>query len=431
MDKKLYEEFKEILRSELVPALGCTEPGAIACAAAEAGKLLKGETDSVEIWCSGNIIKNVKGVTVPNSGGMRGIEAAAALGILAGQSDAEKSKDLEILSSITQSQIAEAKEMIEKDICVCRLKEDTPNLYIKVIAKNKDHEVQVTVEESHTNIVSRVVDGRELSGEKGEKKDERAEKLKDHLTVREILAFADMMSAEDGKELFEEQVEYNTAIAEEGLNGDYGAKVGKTILKFREGCSVKTRAVAKAAAGSDARMNGCEMPVVINSGSGNQGITASIPVIEYAKELGVSDEKRYRALLVSNLITIHLKSGIGRLSAYCGAVSAGCASGAGIAYLYGGGVDEVSHTIVNSLAITSGIICDGAKASCAAKIATAIDAGILGYNMYKEGQQFYGGDGIVSKGVENTIKNVGQLAKEGMATTDQEILKIMTKTQSI
>ena len=425
MDKKLYEEFKEILRSELVPALGCTEPGAIACAAAEAGKLLKGETDSVEIWCSGNIIKNVKGVTVPNSGGMRGIEAAAALGILAGQSDAEKSKDLEILSSITQSQIAEAKEMIEKDICVCRLKEDTPNLYIKVIAKNKDHEVQVTVEESHTNLVSRVVDGRELSGEKGEKKDERAEKLKDHLTVREILAFADMMSAEDGKELFEEQVEYNTAIAEEGLNGDYGAKVGKTILKFREGCSVKTRAVAKAAAGSDARMNGCTMPVVINSGSGNQGITVTVPVAEYAAEMDIDRELLYKALAVSNLISIHIKHHIGKLSAFCGAVSASCGSAAAVAYLKGADYSKICRTISNTLGNVGGIVCDGAKASCAAKIASSLDAAFLGYDMAEDDLGFKPGEGFVEDDIEETIDNVGKIGRYGMKNTDKEILHLM------
>ena len=356
---------------------------------------------------------------------MRGIEAAAALGILAGQSDTEKSKDLEILSSITQSQIAEAKEMIEKDICVCRLKEDTPNLYIKVIAKNKDHEVQVTVEESHTNIVSRVVDGRELSGGKGEKKDERAEKLKDHLTVREILAFADMMSAEDGKELFEEQVEYNTAIAEEGLNGDYGAKVGKTILKFREGCSVKTRAVAKAAAGSDARMNGCTMPVVINSGSGNQGITVTVPVAEYAAEMGIDRELLYKALAVSNLISIHIKHHIGKLSAFCGAVSASCGSAAAVAYLKGADYSKICRTISNTLGNVGGIVCDGAKASCAAKIASSLDAAFLGYDMAEDDLGFKPGEGFVEDDIEETIDNVGKIGRYGMKNTDKEILHLM------
>ena len=245
------------------------------------------------------------------------------------------------------------------------------------------------------------------------------------ITVEEIIEFADTVKIEDVKELLDFQIQCNMEIAEEGLRGNYGANIGKTLLTMYGEDDIKVRARAKAAAGSDARMNGCEMPVVINSGSGNQGITASVPVIEYAAELGVSDEMKYRALVVANLVTIHLKSGIGRLSAYCGAVSAGCGSGAGICYLYGGRFRDIAHTIVNSLAINSGIICDGAKASCAAKIASAVDAGILGYHMFKEGQQFYGGDGIVKKGVENTIVSVGKLAKDGMAETDKEILRIM------
>ncbi|MCD8359334.1 MAG: L-serine ammonia-lyase, iron-sulfur-dependent, subunit alpha [Acidaminococcaceae bacterium] len=290
------------------------------------------------------------------------------------------------------------------------------------------HSAYVRICEFHTNVVEIKEDDKYVLQKDVAVEDSLGFTDREFMNVQEILEFADTVKIEDVKDLLDQQISCNVNISEEGLRGDYGANIGKVLLKTYGNSDVKIRAKAKAAAGSDARMNGCEMPVVINSGSGNQGITASIPGIEYARELGVSDERRYRALLVSNLITIHLKSGIGRLSAYCGAVSAGCASGAGITYLYGCGVDEVSHTIVNSLAITSGIICDGAKASCAAKIATAIDAGILGYHMYKEGQQFYGGDGIVSKGVENTIKNVGQLAKEGMAATDQEILQIMTKT---
>jgi len=254
--------------------------------------------------------------------------------------------------------------------------------------------------------------------------------IKQSLTDREfmsvdgIIEFADSVIIEDVKETLDRQIAFNCAIAEEGIKGDYGANIGKVLLK-EYGEDIKTRAKAKAAAGSDARMNGCSLPVVINSGSGNQGITVSVPVIEYAKELGVSQDKLYRALVVSNLIAIHQKTGIGRLSAYCGAVSAGCGSGAGIAYLYGGGLVEISHTIVNSLAVVSGIICDGAKASCAAKIASAVDAGILGYYMFVNGQEFKGGDGIVTKGVENTIHNVGVLAKDGMKETDKEILKIM------
>jgi len=429
MNDTMYGNYLEILREELVPALGCTEPIALAFAAAKAREVLGEFPEQMAVHCSGNIIKNVKGVTVPNSGDLKGIDTAALLGIIGGNADMQ----LEVLESVTDEDRVKLRQLLKAKICSCDLVENTDNLYIDITVVANEHKAQVIVSDYHTNII-RIVKDDEVLYDKVNKIDNQADKIeadRNLLNVKDIIEFADTARIEDVKDILDLQIECNVNISEEGLAGDYGANIGKVLLKTYGTDDVKIRAKAKAAAGSDARMNGCEMPVVINSGSGNQGITASIPVIEYAKELGVSDEKRYRALLVSNLITIHLKSGIGRLSAYCGAVSAGCASGAGIAYLYGGGVDEVSHTIVNSLAITSGIICDGAKASCAAKIATAIDAGILGYHMYKEGQQFYGGDGIVSKGVENTIKNVGQLAKEGMATTDQEILKIMTKTQSI
>ena len=319
--------------------------------------------------------------------------------------------------------------MMEKDICVCRLKEDTPNLYIKVIAKNKDHEVQVTVEESHTNIVSRVVDGRELSGEKGEKKDERAEKLKDHLTVREILAFADMMSARRRQRSVRgtgSSTVPRPCAAEEGLNGDYGAKVGKTILKFREGCSVKTRAVAKAAAGSDARMNGCTMPVVINSGSGNQGITVTVPVAEYAAEMDIDRELLYKALAVSNLISIHIKHHIRKdAQPFCGAVSASCGSAAAVAYLKGADYSKICRTISNTLGNVGGIVCDAAKASCAAKIASSLDAAFLGYDMAEDDLGFKPGEGFVEDDIEETIDNVGKIGRYGMKNTDKEILHLM------
>lgn len=382
--------------------------------------------ERVEIEVSGNIIKNVKSVIVPNTGGLRGIEVAAAAGIVAG----DAAKELKVISEVSTEAVAVIHKFLESTPITVNFSDSKKIFDIMITVYGNGHSAYVRICEFHTNIVEIREDDKYVLQKDIAVEDSLGFTDRKFMNVQEIIEFADTAIIEDVKDILDLQVECNVNISEEGLAGDYGANIGKVLLKTYGTDDVKIRAKAKAAAGSDARMNGCEMPVVINSGSGNQGITASIPVIEYAKELGVSDEKRYRALLVSNLITIHLKSGIGRLSAYCGAVSAGCASGAGIAYLYGGGVDEVSHTIVNSLAITSGIICDGAKASCAAKIATAIDAGILGYHMYKEGQQFYGGDGIVSKGVENTIKNVGQLAKEGMATTDQEILKIMTKTQS-
>lgn len=425
--RQKYQDYINVLKEELIPAMGCTEPIAIAYAGAIAREHLGCLPERVEIEVSGNIIKNVKNVIVPNTGGLRGIEVAAAAGIVAG----DAAKELKVISEVSTEAVAVIHKFLESTPITVNFSDSKKIFDIMITVYGNGHSAYVRICEFHTNIVEIREDDKYVLQKDIAVEDSLGFTDRGFMNVQEIIEFADTARIEDVKDILDLQIECNVNISEEGLAGDYGANIGKVLLKTYGTDDVKIRAKAKAAAGSDARMNGCEMPVVINSGSGNQGITASIPVIEYAKELGVSDEKRYRALLVSNLITIHLKSGIGRLSAYCGAVSAGCASGAGIAYLYGGGVDEVSHTIVNSLAITSGIICDGAKASCAAKIATAIDAGILGYNMYKEGQQFYGGDGIVSKGVENTIKNVGQLAKEGMATTDQEILKIMTKTQSI
>ena len=425
--RQKYQDYSNVLKEELIPAMGCTEPIAIAYAGAIAREHLGCLPERVEIEVSGNIIKNVKSVIVPNTGGLRGIEVAAAAGIVAG----DAAKELKVISEVSTEAVSAIHKFLETTPITVNFSDSKKIFDIMITVYGNGHSAYVRICEFHTNVVEIREDAKYVLQKDVAVEDSLGFTDRGFMNVQEIIEFADTARIEDVKDILDLQIECNVNISEEGLAGDYGANIGKVLLKTYGTDDVKIRAKAKAAAGSDARMNGCEMPVVINSGSGNQGITASIPVIEYAKELGVSDEKRYRALLVSNLITIHLKSGIGRLSAYCGAVSAGCASGAGIAYLYGGGVDEVSHTIVNSLAITSGIICDGAKASCAAKIATAIDAGILGYHMYKEGQQFYGGDGIVSKGVENTIKNVGQLAKEGMATTDQEILKIMTKTQSI
>ena len=425
--RQKYQDYINVLKEELIPAMGCTEPIAIAYAGAIAREHLGCLPERVEIEVSGNIIKNVKSVIVPNTGGLRGIEVAAAAGIVAG----DAAKELKVISEVSTEAVAVIHKFLESTPITVNFSDSKKIFDIMITVYGNGHSAYVRICEFHTNIVEIREDDKYVLQKDIAVEDSLGFTDRGFMNVQEIIEFADTARIEDVKDILDLQIECNVNISEEGLAGDYGANIGKVLLKTYGTDDVKIRAKAKAAAGSDARMNGCEMPVVINSGSGNQGITASIPVIEYAKELGVSDEKRYRALLVSNLITIHLKSGIGRLSAYCGAVSAGCASGAGIAYLYGGGVDEVSHTIVNSLEITSGIICDGAKASCDAKIATAIDAGILGYPMYKEGQQFYGGDGIVSKGVENTIKNVGQLAKEGMATTDQEILKIMTKTQSI
>jgi L-cysteine desulfidase len=294
-----------------------------------------------------------------------------------------------------------------------------------VTVQRGDSSAKVRIANEHTNIVRIEKDGKVLF-EKDPDAAEEEENLPDYdlLNVKDIYDFACTCDIEDVRAVLDRQIEKNTAISREGMKNDYGANIGKVLLKT--GDDVRTRAKAAAAAGSDARMNGCELPVVICSGSGNQGLTTSLPVIEYAKELKADKEKLYRALLVSNLVTLHAKNGIGRLSAYCGAVSAGAGAGAGIAFLYGGDLKDISHTIVNALAITSGIICDGAKSSCAAKIATAVETGIFGYEMYRNGQQFYGGEGIVVKGVENSIANFSRLGRVGMKGTDSEIIRMMT-----
>lgn len=415
-----YQAYVQILKEELVPAMGCTEPIAISYGAAKAKEALGELPDKVLIEASGNIIKNVKSVIVPNTGHLKGIPAAAAAGIVAGKPD----KVLEVIAEVTEEERKQIKEFLEDHEFKVQLADNGLTFDIIITLTKGEHYSKVRIANYHTNIILIEKDGEvlhslEVEGEKEEGLTDRS-----LLNVEDILDFANTVDVDDIKEVIGRQIEYNTAISQEGFNGNYGANIG-SVLKAAFGDDIKIRAKAAAAAGSDARMNGCELPVIINSGSGNQGMTASLPVIEYAKELKVGEEKMYRALALSNLITIHQKTGIGRLSAYCGAVSAGAGAGAGIAYLYGGGYDEIIHTVVNALAIVSGIVCDGAKASCAAKIAEAVDAGILGYHMYMQGQEFVGGDGIVTKGVENTIANVGRLGKQGMRETDKEIIKIM------
>ena len=415
-----YKNYMQILKEELVPAMGCTEPIAIAYAAAKAREVLGCMPEKVIVEVSGNIIKNVKSVIVPNTNHLKGIEAATAAGIVAGQAE----KKLEVISKVTE----EEKKMIKEYIDACPIEvklADTPFIFdIQISVFYKDSVVKVRIVNYHTNIILIEKNDEILYIKEANASKEEGLTDKRLLNVEDIIDFANSVDIKDIEDIIGRQIEYNSKIAEEGLKNSYGANIGSVLLSTY-GHDIKVRAKAKAAAGSDARMNGCELPVIIISGSGNQGMTASLPVIEYAKELNVSKEKLYRALVISDLVTIHQKTGIGRLSAYCGAISAGAGSGAGIAYLYGGGYKEISHTIVNALSIVSGIVCDGAKASCAAKIAAGVDAGILGYYMFKEGQQFRGGDGIVKKGVEATISNVGKLAKEGMKETDKEIIKIM------
>lgn len=415
-----YRQYVQILREELRPATGCTEPIAIAYAAAKARSVLGALPDRVLVEVSGNIIKNVKSVVVPHTGGLRGIPAAAAAGIVAGDAEAQ----LEVLSAMTEAQSAAISPFL-KVVPVEVRHADTPYIFdIQVTVFHGPDSAQVRLVGHHTNVVSVRRDGqvlleREISEGSGSLTDRSC------LTVEGIVAFADCLSTEDVEEVLEQQIRCNMAIAEEGLRHDYGANIGKTLLRgHEEDLSYRMRAYAAAA--SDARMNGCEMPVVICSGSGNQGITASVPVWRYGLFLGAGEENILRAVALSDLITIHQKTGIGRLSAYCGAVSAGVGAGCGIAWLRGAGYDGISHTICNAVAMISGCICDGAKASCASKIAMAVGTGILGYNMYLGGNNFRPGDGIEGADVEETIRNVGVLASKGMHETDRVILNIMT-----
>lgn len=424
-DHKTYEQ---ILREELTPAFGCTEPIALAYCAAKAREVLGQMPTEVIIEASGNIIKNVKSVIVPNTGGMKGIPAAAAAGIVAGDSKA----CLEVIAKVTPEEQKEIAEYLKNVPFSVKAMEDGDKLDIRVTVKTEENSAVVRVSKHHTDIVYIARNGEVMLNEQDDC--ECAQKLaaaaeqradRSRLSIEGIVEYARTADLSTVSDLLNRQIEYNYTIAQAGVKENCGANVGSVLLDTY-GEDVRTKARAYAAAGSDARMSGCELPVVINSGSGNQGITVSVPVIIYAKEYHKSDEELLRALLVSNLIAIHIKTGIGPLSAFCGAVSAGCAAGCAIAFLLGGGIDEVAHTLVNSIAITSGIICDGAKPSCAAKIASSVDAGILGYEMYRHGQQFYGEDGIVSKGVENTIRNICRIGAEGMNGTDEEIIKIMT-----
>lgn len=420
LDFKKYQTYVQILKEELVPAMGCTEPIALSYCASKARDILQTKPKRCLVEVSGNIIKNVKSVIVPNTNGLKGIEAAVAAGIVAGDAD----KVLEVIANVKEEEIFNIKEYLSNHCIEVRPLDSEHILDIKITLYSDDEYVLVRIINQHTNIVLIEKNNEILFSKEDKKYNDNIVTNRCELNVADIYDFAKTVEIADIKDVIKRQINYNSAIAREGLNKNYGANIGSVLLKT--GKDIVTRAKALAAAGSDARMSGCELPVVINSGSGNQGMTVSLPIIEYAKELNVTDDELYRALVLANLIAIHQKTGIGRLSAYCGAVSAGCAAGCGIAYLYGGDYQCIAHTIVNSLAITSGIICDGAKSSCAAKIAASVDAGILGYQMYLEGQEFKDGDGIVVKGVENTIKNVARLGKIGMKETDKEIIKIMT-----
>ena len=434
MNRKIYNEYVTILESELVPALGCTEPIALAYAAAKAKEVLGKMPDHITMRCSGNIIKNVKGVKVPNSGGMKGVEAAAVLGITGG----DPSQALEVLEHVTDREIDEAEKLLKAGFCECVLKDDVANLYIEAYAvckKTEKSEALVVIEDEHTNITHIEKDGQVLFHKEKKEYCQEREKTPDKslLNLEEIITFANEVQITDVEKVLGRQIKYNTRIAEEGLRNPWGAQVGRVVLE-EFGEDVKWRAVAKASAGSDARMSGCALPVIINSGSGNQGMTCSLPVIEFGKELKKSKEEIYRALCVSNLVALNQKKYIGSLSAYCGAVCAAAGAGAGITYLCGGTLEQIENTVVNTIADAGGIVCDGAKPSCAAKISTALQAAILSHKMAMRGLTFARGEGLVMDCPEDTIKAVGYVGRAGMKQTDVEILNLMigkTKLEDI
>ncbi len=414
-----YSQYLQILKEELIPAMGCTEPIAMAYAAAKARAVLGKMPEKIDIVISGNIIKNVKSVIVPNTGGLKGITAAIAAGVTVGNAD----KQLEVLADVKQEDIHKIAEFMDSCQMTVMKSHSDKLLDIDLHMYAGSDSVRLRITDLHTNIVFIEKNGKVLFEASGEANDS-GETDRSVLNVQDIVDFAETVDIEDVRALLEKQIEYNLAISEEGLHGSYGASIGKTLIQTR-GEDVRVRARAQAAAGSDARMSGCELPVVIVSGSGNQGMTASLPVIVYANDMGASHEQLLRALVVSNLITIHQKTPIGRLSAFCGAVSAGCGAAAGVAWLIDGTTEAVSATITNTLGMISGTVCDGAKPSCAAKIASAVEAGLLGFDLYENGKGLHGGDGILKNDVEKTIESVGQLAREGMRETDAEILDIM------
>ena len=419
---EVYEKYKTVLSEELIPALGCTEPIAIAYASAKARDILGELPEKIIAKCSGNIIKNVKGVIVPTTKDMRGIEAAAIIGAVGG----DASKELEVLSSVKPEHLKQAKKLLEKGMCKEELLNTPAKLHVIIEAIKGENSSLVEIIHTHTGIVRIEKNGEVLLDVPHNLCEENTGTANwEWMSIEGIIEFANTVKIEDVRDTLSRQIEYNTAIAEEGLQRIYGANIGMTLLSVY-GNDVKVRAKASAAAGSDARMSGCEMPVVINSGSGNQGMTASLPVIVYARELSVTEDRLYRALCISNLVAIYQKTKVGRLSAYCGAVSAATGAGAGITYLFGGGLDEISRTITSTLGNVSGIVCDGAKPSCAAKIASSVDAAILSCYMTMQGRGFQSGEGIVKDNIDATIESVGRLAKDGMQVTDEEILRIMT-----
>lgn len=422
MDQKVYCSCVSVLREELIPAFGCTEPIAVAYVAAKARQVLGAFPEHMTAECSGNIVKNVQGVIVPTTGDLRGIAAAALLGVVGGDPE----RKLEVLTTVTQEHVEKVRELMKQGICQEKMLDTPAKLHIIIRMEQGKHSAMVELIHSHTNIVRIEKDDQVVLDVPHEVQEvETKNDSYEYLSVANIFEFANEVKIDDVKDVLDQQINYNTAISKVGLREAYGARVGATLLKLYGDKDVKIRAKAAAAAGSDARMSGCEMPVVINSGSGNQGMTVSLPVIEYAKELKVDKEKLYRALCLSNLTAIYQKTKIGKLSAYCGAVNAAVGAGAGICWLCGGGLKEIEQVIVNIVGNVSGIVCDGAKPACAAKIASSVDAAILAVGMAMDNHGFHAGEGIIKKDIEDTLESMGRLAREGMRQTDLELLHIM------
>ena len=430
--EKTFHDFTTILKGELLTALGCTEPICIAYCAAVMRHALGAEPEKIRALCSGNLIKNAKGATVPNSGGMKGISASAVLGAVGG----DPSRQLELLTEVTPEEISHAKDLLEKGICEETLLENEDDkLQVIIFGEANGHTAEAELKYTHTNICRVERDGKPFpfenlcDGAAFPGKDAEDGSSYSELNIRRIIDYAENadLDKENIRETIRHQIRCNTAISEEGLRDDWGASVGKIIL--RRGNSTPLRAVAAAAAGSDARMSGCELPVVINSGSGNQGITVTMPVVVYAKELGKSEDELIRALMLANLVAIHIKASYGRLSAFCGVVSAATGSGAAITWLAGGTYEQICATITNTLGTISGMVCDGAKPSCASKIASAVDTAILAHEMAMAKKGFHSGEGLVKGNVEATIRSVGRMAAEGMVTTDQKILELMMEKE--
>lgn len=425
MDYRKYENYIALLNRELKLALGCTEPIAIAYAAAKAREVLGVMPEHIDLHCSGNIIKNVKSVTVPNSGGMKGFEVAAVLGAV----DGHTNRELEVLESITEEDRIRTRDYLAREICTYSLLETPETLHIIVEASAGGRHALVEIKGKHTAINRIEVDDKVLYDRTSE---DTVAGMDNSLTLdlHSILSFAREVTIDDIRAVIERQITYNTTISDEGLRHAYGAEIGRTILESENSHDIRTRAKARAAAGSDARMSGCALPVVINSGSGNQGMTVSLPVIEYAKELKSTHEDLIRALVLANLVSLEQKNYIGPLSAFCGVVCAATGAASGIMFLMGGGYDEIAMVIDNTLGNISGMVCDGAKPSCAAKIASALEASLMAVAMTKKGRSFKSGDGLIKENADETIHSIGRMARVGMRSTDDEILHIMLEDEN-